>query len=254
MSTSRFICRACRLSLTRSFSTKPSAEQWPQRTPLGPYYESVLKNPTPYPFKRKPEEPPSTANPNVLPPGKKPLTPPPTKEKPGQQASEGKTIDPGAPTAGQAEMDGPARARIMFGASLSGPAERAERLARIKSQSQMVAGVLIPPKPEEPDNCCMSGCVNCVWERFREDMEDWTAATKRAAEARAKEKAGDAAASATSMDSDGGGSETNWTEGTITKDMWDDDLFQGVPVGIREFMKQEKKLKLKHELEGTSGG
>ena len=151
-------------------------------------------------------------------------------------------------------MDGPARARIMFGASLSGPAERAERLARIKSQSQMVAGVLIPPKPEEPDNCCMSGCVNCVWERFREDMEDWTAATKRAAEAQAKEKAGDAAASATSMDSDGGGSETNWAEGKIAKDMWDDELFQGVPVGIREFMKQEKKLKQKHELEGTSGG
>lgn len=27
----------------------------------------------------------------------------------------------------------------------------------------IVAGVRIPPKPLEPDNCCMSGCVNCTW-------------------------------------------------------------------------------------------
>ena len=43
---------------------------------------------------------------------------------------------------------------------------------------------------------------------------------------------------ATSMDDDGGGSDTNWdptgTEG---------DLFDDIPVGIREFMKTEKKLK-----------
>lgn len=51
-----------------------------------------------------------------------------------------------------------------------------------------------------------------------------------------------------SMDDDGGGSETNWTaeEGR--------DLFEGIPVGIREFMRTEKALKEKHQSEGTMGG
>ncbi|KLU87305.1 hypothetical protein MAPG_06306 [Magnaporthiopsis poae ATCC 64411] len=63
---------------------------------------------------------------------------------------------------------------------------------------------------------------------------------------------------AISMDDDGGGSDTNWAPAEespkIAKDLWDDRLYQNVPVGIREFMKQEKRLKEKHRLEGTSGG
>ncbi|RYC59077.1 hypothetical protein CHU98_g7138 [Xylaria longipes] len=65
------------------------------------------------------------------------------------------------------------------------------------------------------------------------------------------------------MDDDGGGSETDWriTEKEmaktdrpkIAKDLWDDDLYSKVPVGIREFIKHEKKLKKKHEEEGTFG-
>lgn len=65
-----------------------------------------------------------------------------------------------------------------------------------------------------------------------------------------------------SMDDDGGGSETNWdggavpaqASGRIAKDFWDKELYKGVPVGIQEFMKQEKRLKEKHLREGTSGG
>lgn len=68
------------------------------------------------------------------------------------------------------------------------------------------------------------------------------------------------ATNAQSMDDDGGGSETNWQADLkmtdrpkIAKDFWDDDLYKNVPVGIREFMKQEKRLKKKHEKEGTFG-
>lgn len=50
-----------------------------------------------------------------------------------------------------------------------------------------------------------------------------------------------------SMDDDGGGSETNWS---IPKQ--DDDLFSNIPVGIREFMKTEKKLRVKHQKEATT--
>ncbi len=51
----------------------------------------------------------------------------------------------------------------------------------------------------------------------------------------------------TSMDDDGGGSETNWAANP------DEDLFKGIPVGIVEFMRTEKMLKEKHTREGTRG-
>jgi hypothetical protein len=123
----------------------------------------------------------------------------------------------------------------------------------------------------------MSGCVNCVWDRYRDELEEWAAASKEAAQAskkgkslekeRRKRKQGGLAGTGlmlgegekgaqhtmVSMDDDGGGSESNWGTGLDT-DFTSDDLFKGVPVGIREFMKQEKKLKEKHAREGTSGG
>lgn len=49
---------------------------------------------------------------------------------------------------------------------------------------------------------------------------------------------------AMSMDDDGGGSETNWDEnGILEVGERGKDLFEGVPVGIREFMRTEKRLK-----------
>lgn len=175
---------------------------------------------------------------------------------------------------------------MIFGSRLAGPAERAEQLAKLRAKSTVIAGVVVPPKPEEPDNCCMSGCVNCVWDRYRDEMEDWAladaeATRKLAAERKAETETGvgvgaDASVDASlakrppttsgadhaavSMDDDGGGSDTNWDGPSappspkIAKDFWDDDLYKNVPVGIREFMKQEKRLKEKHSREGTSGG
>jgi hypothetical protein len=123
----------------------------------------------------------------------------------------------------------------------------------------------------------MSGCVNCVWDRYRDELEEWAAAKKEADHALRKEKGlaqgkkrrkqtglsgtgtmlgdGEKGAQHTmvSMDDDGGGSESNWGTGLET-DFTSEELFKGVPVGIREFMKQEKRLKEKHAKEGTSGG
>ncbi|KAJ4305174.1 hypothetical protein N0V90_000705 [Kalmusia sp. IMI 367209] len=145
-----------------------------------------------------------------------------------------------------------AKARIVFGSKLAGPAERKRE---IEAASHEVAGVLVPPKPTEPDNCCMSGCVNCVWDLYRDEMEEWAA---KSAEARAKMRAqresrersesltADDAPThvATSMDDDGGGSETNWEVNANQNNLFDD-----IPVGIREFMRTEKKLKERHKAE-----
>jgi hypothetical protein len=126
----------------------------------------------------------------------------------------------------------------------------------------------VPPRPEEPDNCCMSGCVNCVWDRYRDELEDWSTA-RRAADANLRKEKGlekgrsrrkkagtglmlgegekGAQHTMTSMDDDGGGGETNWSTDPAT------DLFKGIPVGILEFMKTEKRLKEKHAREGSTG-
>lgn len=245
-------------------NAKPRAAD-EQAQPLGLYYELLLDDPPPYgSIKPKADSPPATTT-STSPP------PPPGPEKP--KRGRDPKPDPGP----EAAHTSPPKPGIVFGSTLAGPAARAERLAAVRSRSVVVAGVLVPPKPEEPDNCCMSGCVNCVWDRYREEMEEWATASAKAdarllAQKKRQQAAGEGARSrpttveevkpdapgAVSMDDDGGGSDTNWTPAEesprIAKDLWDDGLYQNVPVGIREFMKQEKRLKEKHRLEGTSGG
>ena len=135
-----------------------------------------------------------------------------------------------------------AKARVVFGSRLAGPAERRQE---IDAKSTLIAGILVPPRPQEPDNCCMSGCVNCVWDIYRDDLEEWAAKSR---EAQMKEMQMRRADESGTMDDDGGGSETNWSVGE------GQDLFANVPVGIREFMKTEKILKERHMKDGTMGG
>ncbi|KAB5566095.1 oxidoreductase-like protein [Coniochaeta sp. 2T2.1] len=282
----------------RTFATPPIKSQTPpepldrpneQAMPLGPYYESIIHNPQPIPEK-KPEQPPTSAPeqdaptpPSKSPRGRKPKDDSTSKALPSSLSASPPIPTPSSDTPPTAE----ARARVVFGAALSGPAARAERLAAIRSNSQLIAGVVVPPRPEEPDNCCMSGCVNCVWDGYRDEMEWWATAnaeadrrlraqeagvgTTAAAEGAtvdspavgARPGMGVGGATAASMDDDGGPrSVANWDignvagqgTGTLTKDFWDDELYKNIPVGIREFMKQEKRLKEKHMKEGTLGG
>lgn len=70
----------------------------------------------------------------------------------------------------------------------------------------------------------MSGCVNCVWDAYREEMEEWAA--------RRREREGGSAGA-------GGTRELDRAQ-TVAEG---EGLFQGVSVGIREFMALEKRLK-----------
>lgn len=152
---------------------------------------------------------------------------------------------------------------IVFGTRLAGPGYQSTRYnpetMPPESTWKQINGVPIPPRPAEPDNCCMSGCVHCVWDDYRDDLEHWASRVRDARMAasasadkgvKGKEmrqtRRKEVESASTSMDDDGGGSETNWELPTVPETgIGEDDLFKGIPVGIREFMKTEKKLREK---------
>lgn len=107
----------------------------------------------------------------------------------------------------------------------------------------------------------MSGCVHCVWDDYRDDLEEWAARVKEA-QAKAQKKSTlsepkiqvnrpEVHAASSSMDDDGGGSEGLWTtpssrssaSSSSTPIIDEDLIFEGIPVGIREFMNTEKKIR-----------
>lgn len=149
------------------------------------------------------------------------------------------------------------RMSIVFGTRLASPgrSSRYQPGAAPESTWKTVNGVAIPPRPREPDNCCMSGCAHCVWDDYRDDMEEWVdrienakaqAAPGPTADMRQSPRA-EVQSASTSMDDDGGGSDTNWTMPEPKED-----VFANIPVGIREFMKTEKKLKLRRQGEASA--
>ncbi|KAJ5142975.1 uncharacterized protein N7515_001762 [Penicillium bovifimosum] len=202
-----------------------------QAQPLSGYYSLILKSKSPYGGRA------STSRP----------TPP---VRPDAEPTPASSVTPQSP---QEKM------AIVFGTRLAGPG-RSSRYSpgEIPPEStwKTINGVPIPPQPEEPDNCCMSGCVHCVWDDFRDEMEDWasrvaTAKAKGGPEKGTKDMRSaprpEVSSASGSMDDDGGGSEANWSPPSHG-----DDLFSTVPVGIREFMKTEKRLRVKHQKEATA--
>ncbi|CCH62671.1 hypothetical protein TBLA_0H03900 [Henningerozyma blattae CBS 6284] len=60
----------------------------------------------------------------------------------------------------------------VFGGRLKGQAPMPSSRMTVQD-SRDIAGVSVPYQPSPPDNCCMSGCVNCVWEMYKDDITFW---------------------------------------------------------------------------------
>ncbi|CRK31922.1 hypothetical protein BN1708_016046 [Verticillium longisporum] len=242
-----------------------------QAHPIGNFYQAMLDDPQPIPG-QKPEQPPASAAPSAKkePAKKRESTAPLPQRAPAEPSHAEATEQEEPPVPSPPPATAEEKARLVFGEIRSGPRARAERLAAARAKTVTIAGVLVPPRPVEPDNCCMSGCVNCVYDLFQEELEEWSAAKKEAearlaaqqaealAETEAEQASSSSAGSGGSMDDDGGGSEVDWVpqppEQGPAKHAWDEGLYADIPVGIREFMKTEKRLKEQHRQQGTLGG
>ncbi|CAH2355042.1 UPF0651 protein, mitochondrial [[Candida] railenensis] len=142
------------------------------------------------------------------------------------------------------------RIKRIFGGRIKGEPPRSSSRV-IRGEPKVIAGVKVPARPNEPDNCCMSGCINCVWELFNDDLKDWNSKRKEAA---------------VNLRKTGG----RWPEdfdapvkflksSNLPKSLLDDpekisksrqDKSGGwgdVPMSIRVFAETEKKLKLKRQ-------
>ncbi|QEU61171.1 hypothetical protein KDRO_E00430 [Kluyveromyces lactis] len=75
------------------------------------------------------------------------------------------------------------RMRSVFGGRLKGEPPRSTSRFLTSENMREIAGVKVPSKPIEPDNCCMSGCVNCVWELYNDDLKDWKSKKREAVKA-----------------------------------------------------------------------
>ena len=68
----------------------------------------------------------------------------------------------------------------VFGGRLKGEPPRSTSRIDVGS-CRKIAGIDVPEKPKEPNNCCMSGCTNCVWELYNDDIRYWKRQRKIAA-------------------------------------------------------------------------
>lgn len=78
------------------------------------------------------------------------------------------------------ELTAEERIAKVFGGRIKGE-DRVSSSRVSMGEPRIIAGVKVPDKPQEPDNCCMSGCINCVWEIYNDDIKDWEAKRRSAA-------------------------------------------------------------------------
>lgn len=97
----------------------------------------------------------------------------------------------------------------------------------------------LKPESPGPEDCCMSGCAVCVYDLYKEDLEDW--AGKRVNARRALEEKGLAVPAALKAKSTRGASDEN-QEDWAKKEV-EDELVKSMDTGMRALWELERKLK-----------
>ena len=99
----------------------------------------------------------------------------------------------------------------------------------------------------------MSGCVHCVWDLYREEMEEWAERQRRRENAMGalvgtmRDK-GVGEAGTKGQDNEGRvGDLDGMGDGYDGMDVSNEGLFESIPIGIREFMNTEKRLRERKE-------
>ncbi|CUM49231.1 uncharacterized protein AC631_01158 [Debaryomyces fabryi] len=135
----------------------------------------------------------------------------------------------------------------VFGGRIKGEAPQSSSRVRV-GEPKVIAGITVPDKPTEPDNCCMSGCINCVWELFNDDLKHWNDKRKEAS-LKLKEKGGrwpeNFHAPVKYLDRE------NLPKSLANADISEEnkkpdlDVWGDVPISIKVFVETEKKMKAK---------
>lgn len=149
--------------------------------------------------------------------------------------------------------------KLVFGGRIKGE-DRLPTSRTMRDESQIIAGVRVSAKPIEPDNCCMSGCINCVWEIYNQDVREWneerTEAAKRLTIAGGRWpenfyapvsllKRDNLPLSIVRLDPNAG-LETPPSKKQLDE-LVHDESWGLVPVGIQVFTDIEKKIKARHQ-------
>lgn len=77
------------------------------------------------------------------------------------------SFDPAQFSFNHSELSTADRVKLVFGQLGS------RQAARHKNGFIKIAGVKLSSRPEEPNNCCMSGCIDCVWELYKDELIEW---------------------------------------------------------------------------------
>lgn len=135
----------------------------------------------------------------------------------------------------------------VFGGRIKGESPQSSSRVNV-GEPRVIAGITVPDKPIEPDNCCMSGCINCVWELFNDDIKHWDKKRKEAAE-HLKVKGGkwpeNFHAPVKYLDKSNLPDSMANTDKPVDEEGGNGDVWGDVPVSIKVFVETEKKMKAK---------
>lgn len=145
--------------------TTPSHHRRPN---YGGFYNSILEQPRSNVVSARPIVVLDEATPTTqAPAGAAHASAGPASPTADGNAAAGGAATSAGPTAGAAAAE-VSKGGIVFYSRLAGyPVETPVSVAL------NYAGVIVPPRPEQPLNCCQSGCIHCVWDLYREDVEEY---------------------------------------------------------------------------------